>query len=202
MDFLKDIFGDKALTFDDFSKAVTEGKLQIADLSTGDYVSKEKHRRISDELSTIKKDKKTLEDKLGEIEGANLTADEKLQKVIDSANAEKKSFALALNKLEAEKICTKAGMTEEDYAELIDAFVSEDKDTTITRVSKFAQLHSDRVAELDKLKKSTQTQNTPGPMGGSGDNVIKEGSFGAELGKLEATQRQATQNSFNDLMKV
>ena len=41
MDFLKEIFGDKAITFDEFSKGVESKKIKLADLSGGAYVSKE-----------------------------------------------------------------------------------------------------------------------------------------------------------------
>lgn len=44
MDLTK-IFDGKALTLDEFQKAVTERGMKIADLSTGKYVDKEKHER-------------------------------------------------------------------------------------------------------------------------------------------------------------
>ena len=53
MDFLKDIFGDKAITFDEFSKGVESKKIKLADLSGGAYVSKEKLDAKIEELKTI-----------------------------------------------------------------------------------------------------------------------------------------------------
>lgn len=53
MDFLKDIFGDKAITFDEFSKAVEAKKMKLADLSGGAYVSKEKLDAKIEELKTV-----------------------------------------------------------------------------------------------------------------------------------------------------
>ncbi|MCH5210433.1 MAG: phage scaffolding protein [Oscillospiraceae bacterium] len=43
MEFLKDLFGTGALTFEQFTKAVEDKGLKIADLSAGEYVSKQKH---------------------------------------------------------------------------------------------------------------------------------------------------------------
>ena len=53
MEFLKELFGDKALTFDDFSKAVEAKKIKLADLSGGAYVSKEKLDAKIEELKTV-----------------------------------------------------------------------------------------------------------------------------------------------------
>ena len=53
MDFLKDIFGDKAITFDEFSKGVESKKMKLADLSCGAYVSKEKLDAKIEELKTV-----------------------------------------------------------------------------------------------------------------------------------------------------
>ena len=57
MDFLKELFGDKALTYDDFSKAVEAKKIKLADLSGGAYVSKEKLDAKIEELKTVQKRK-------------------------------------------------------------------------------------------------------------------------------------------------
>lgn len=53
MDFLKEVFGDKALTYDDFSKAVEAKKIKLADLSGGAYVSKEKLDAKIEELKAV-----------------------------------------------------------------------------------------------------------------------------------------------------
>lgn len=43
MDFLKEVFGEGSLTWDEFSSAVTTKGLKLADLATGNYVSKKKY---------------------------------------------------------------------------------------------------------------------------------------------------------------
>lgn len=49
MDFLKDVFGEEALTFEQFTGKVTGKGLKLADLSTGGYVDKKK---FDDAVST------------------------------------------------------------------------------------------------------------------------------------------------------
>jgi len=53
---LKDIFGDKPISFDDFSKRLAENadKFELANLKTGAYVSKEKFERVERELKGLK----------------------------------------------------------------------------------------------------------------------------------------------------
>ena len=53
MESLKELFGDKALTYDEFSKAVEAKKIKLADLSGGAYVSKEKLDAKIEELKAI-----------------------------------------------------------------------------------------------------------------------------------------------------
>lgn len=49
MDFLKELFNSGALTWEQFVQAVTDKGYKLADLSTGNYVSKRKH---DDEIKT------------------------------------------------------------------------------------------------------------------------------------------------------
>lgn len=49
MDFLKALFGEESLTFEQFTAKVSEAGLKVADLSTGNYVAKKK---FEDELAT------------------------------------------------------------------------------------------------------------------------------------------------------
>lgn len=53
MEQLKELFGDKALTYDEFSKAVEAKKMKLADLSGGAYVSKEKLDAKIEELKAV-----------------------------------------------------------------------------------------------------------------------------------------------------
>ena len=53
LEFLKNIFGDKALTFDDFKSALEADKtIKLANLADGKYVDKEKFDKKVTELQT------------------------------------------------------------------------------------------------------------------------------------------------------
>ena len=54
MDFLKDIFGTEPLTFDQFAQRCGEKKLNLADLSAGAYVSKDKFTALELERNGLK----------------------------------------------------------------------------------------------------------------------------------------------------
>ena len=47
MEFLKELFGTEALTYDQLAEKVTAKKMKLADLSTGAYVGKEKFEALS-----------------------------------------------------------------------------------------------------------------------------------------------------------
>ena len=92
MDFLKELFGDKALTFDEFSKAVESKKMKLADLSGGAYVSKEKLDAKIEELNTIKSSLTEKDEALKKWDGVDL----------DKIKAENEAKTAELNKKLAE----------------------------------------------------------------------------------------------------
>lgn len=77
MDFLKELFGDGALTFEQLSAKVTEKGFKIADLSTGNYVAKKKYEDevnakdgsiadLQEQLKARDKDLKSLQSQLSD----------------------------------------------------------------------------------------------------------------------------------------
>lgn len=86
MDFLKELFGEEALTFEQLSAKVTERGFKIADLSTGNYVAKKKYTddleardtQISDlqgQITTRDSDLKALKKQIEEADSENKIAD-------------------------------------------------------------------------------------------------------------------------------
>lgn len=59
-DFLKEVFGDKPLSFTEFQTAVSEKGLNIADLSSGSYVGKEKYSALEKTHKALKDTHDTL----------------------------------------------------------------------------------------------------------------------------------------------
>ena len=78
MDFLKELFNAGPLTWDGFTKAVGDKGLQLADLSTGHYVSKIKHeeelKAKDEQIETLNGSLKTRDDDLADLKSKLETA--------------------------------------------------------------------------------------------------------------------------------
>lgn len=92
MDFLQELFGDKALTWEQFSNSVKEKGYNLANLSTGEYVSKAKY---DNELST--RDSQIT--KLNETLTTRDTDLKNLEKQLKNAGADKEALDKAVNEL-------------------------------------------------------------------------------------------------------
>ena len=64
MEFLKELFGTEALTYDQLAARVSEKKLKLADLSGGAYVGKEKFETLMTEKNGLKEMLETANQKL------------------------------------------------------------------------------------------------------------------------------------------
>ena len=53
MEFLKELFGDQPLTYDQLAEKVTKHGMKLADLSTGRYVGKDKYDALSAEKNSL-----------------------------------------------------------------------------------------------------------------------------------------------------
>ena len=74
MDKLKELFGEKALTWEDFSQAVTNAKIKLADLSEGKYVDREKFDSKVRELDTANQSVSELTGRLKAFDGVDVAA--------------------------------------------------------------------------------------------------------------------------------
>lgn len=74
MDKLKELFGTKALTWEDFSAGVTNAKIKLADLSEGKYVDREKFDSKVRELDTANQSVSELTGKLKAFDGVDVAA--------------------------------------------------------------------------------------------------------------------------------
>lgn len=112
MEFLKSLFDNGALTWDEFSKAVTDKGFKIADLKTGDYVSKAKYddaistrdtsiKSLNEQIASRTNDIENLTKQLKDASGdsakvQSLTAD--LQKLQEDIANQSKDFASKMKK--------------------------------------------------------------------------------------------------------
>lgn len=86
MEYLKDIFSDKALTFEEFTEAVNKSeKIKLANLNSGEYVSIGKFKDKETELNTANQAIKDLQETVKKFDGVDV---EKLKN--DLAEAETK----------------------------------------------------------------------------------------------------------------
>lgn len=92
-DFLKKLFGDKAVTFEEFEtayKAQESAKdgVKLVNLTAGGYVDKEKFDRRDEEAKTADKNLKTLQETVKKFDGVDIdklkTAAEDAQKKFDA----------------------------------------------------------------------------------------------------------------------
>lgn len=104
------------------------------------------------------------------LQEANLTDAEKIQKALQEAEASKLDFAKKSNRLDVEKILVAAGLTEEDYKDLIDTLVTDDAEKSKTAATAFASLVSkQKEAAVQKTKEEMMDgTQTPGGDGGAG----------------------------------
>ena len=97
MDFLKDIFGAKALTFAEFTAALKDNKeIKLANLATGDYVGKEKFEAEVEKLKTANGTIKDLQEQVKKFDGVDVDA------LKNKADELEKTFNSKLNTIQKE----------------------------------------------------------------------------------------------------
>lgn len=119
------------------------------------------------------------------LQEADLTDAEKIQKALNEAAASKAEFAKKSNRLDVEKILVGAGLTEEDYKDLIDGLVSEDAEKSKTLATNLANMLSkQKEAAVQKTKEElmdgTQTPGSGGDSDSGGDDKKTEAEKFAE----------------------
>lgn len=123
------------------------------------------------------------------LQEANLTDAEKIQKALEDAETAKLDFAKKSSKLEVEKILVAAGLTEEEYKDLIDGLVTEDAEASKTRATSFANVLKAQKEAVEKKTKEDLMDETqkPGGNGGNGDDKTQAEKIAEKLygGKQE-----------------
>lgn len=73
MDFLKQVFEDKALTFDEFAKALDGNeKIKLANIAGGTYVSRDKFDDVDTQLKAANGTIKELQDAVAKFDGVDV----------------------------------------------------------------------------------------------------------------------------------
>jgi len=179
---LKTLLGDAYkdnMTIDEINAALADKN--FVDPSTlPKTVSKEVFDKTASELAKLKKE-------LKEIQEANMTAEEKVKAELEKAQALQATYAKELSKLRAKEIFVSAGLTENDYASILDVVVSEDEEVTKTRAKSMVDLISAQKAAVEKAVKAELLKGTPKPPTGDGGSTITKESF-QKMGWKERTE--------------
>lgn len=133
-------------------------------------VSKEVFDKTASELAKVKKELKALQE-------SSMTDAEKLQAELDKAKETQANYNKELSKLRAKEIFVTAGLTETDYASILDVVVSEDEETTKTRAKSMVDLIAAQKAAAEKAIKAELLKGTPKPKSGEGDTGITKEQF-------------------------
>lgn len=152
-----------------FPDATDEQITAILNINGTDITAAKKNNIDPKELKRLQ----GIEVEYKKLQDADLTDAEKIQKALKDAADSKKDYEKKVNKLDAEKILVAAGLTEEDYKDLIDGIVSEDAEATKTMATNFANLIK---SQKDSAIKKTREElmdgtNTPGGSGGGSGNT-------------------------------
>ena len=137
------------------------------------------------------------------LQEAGLTDEEKIQKALQEAKDSKIEFAKKSNRLDAEKILVGAGLTEEDYKDLIDGIVTDDAEVTKNMATNLASLISkQKDSAIQKTKEELMDgTNTPGGTGGGGDDGETDAEKVAkEIAENQKESIKATENILNSYL--
>lgn len=169
---LKELLGDaykEGMSFEEIEAALADKEL--VDPSTlPKSVSKEVFDKTASELAKVKKELKALRE-------SSMTDAEKLQAELDKAKETQANYNKELSKLRAKEIFVTAGLTETDYAPILDVVVSEDEETTKTRAKSMVDLIAAQKAAAEKAIKAELLKGTPKPKSGEGDTGITKEQF-------------------------
>ena len=198
MEFLKELFDGKALTYDELSAKVTEKKFKVVDVAAGQYVDKSKYDRLSGEHETAKTSaadfkkkyeeqvkaldgddglKKQIETLKGDLEKAQtgekaasekLTARERLDVAMGKVGGDKKLARLLV--LDAsEKLSDKV-----DFDAAIDAVIKADPETYKIDDAGAGGAGSGSGAGGAKIKTPGNNGNKTPPAGKDDDATLRE----------------------------
>jgi len=155
----------------------TEEQINSLMKTNGDDINNAKSKLTADqeELARLK----AIEEEFEKSKNASLSAEEKYNKLLKDAEKQKTDYAKELNKMKAENILVSAGMTAEDYKDLIDGLVSEDADKTTAMATNFANVVKAKSEAAGKAKEAELLQNMTPPPSGSGNTQTTKEQFKA-----------------------
>lgn len=181
-----------------FPDATEEQITALLNINGSDITAAKKNNVDPKELKRLQ----DIEAEYKKLEDANLTDAEKIQKALQEAADSKAEFARKSSKLEVEKILVAAGLTEEDYKDLIDGIVSEDVEKSKTMANGMvAMLTKQKEVAVQKTKE--ELMDGTGGSGGSsgsngGDDKSEDVKFAEGIAAALAPDSKASQDVFGN----
>lgn len=168
---IKELFGDKALTYADFEKAAGEHKAKFVDLSEGGYVDKGKFDGKDTELKTANSTIADLQNKVKAFDGVDVEA---LKQSVKDAQVKydtdigalKKSSAINLALVGAKARDVKAVLP---FVNMDAVTVDGDGDKVLGLDEQVQNLKKDKAFLFDEEKPATDTQ-TAGHVSSAGEH--------------------------------
>ena len=176
---IKTLLGDAykdGMTLEEINAALAD-KNFVDPTTLPKSVTKDVFDKTASELAKVKKELKDLQE-------TSMTADEKLKAEMDKATNAQLTYAKELSKLRAKEIFVSAGLTESDYASILDAVVSEDEETTKVRAKSMVDLITAQRVAVEKALRAELLKGTPKPPAGKGGEMTKE-----DFDKLTLTEK-------------
>lgn len=177
-----------------FPDATDEQITAILNINGTDITAAKKNNIDPKELKRLQ----GIEVEYKKLQDADLTDAEKIQKALKDAADSKKDYEKKVNKLDAEKILVAAGLTEEDYKDLIDGIVSEDAEATKTMATNFANLIKSQKDSAIKKTREELMDGTNTRGGGSGGDEGEEKTPDIEFAEKAAESRAAADKSASE----
>ena len=155
-----------------FPDATDEQITAILNINGADIETEKKKNIDPKELKQLREDSAAYR----KLQDESLTDAEKIQQALADAAASKAEFAKKSNRLDVEKILVAAGLTEEDYKDVIDGLVSEDAEMSKKLATNIAgMLGKQKEAAIQKTKEELMDGTTkPGSSGDTGGNEKSE----------------------------
>lgn len=146
-------------------EAPTEDQITSYLNSVGTEVQNEKAKLAVDQAEVARL--KEVETQFTNLTAQNQTAEQKLQAALDAAELARKDFTKKTNRLEVEKVLVGAGLTEDDYKDLIDSMVSENAEASLKLANGFTGILKSKKDSQEKVFKEEALKNMPNPNGGA-----------------------------------
>lgn len=158
---IQELLGDaykEGMSIEEINAAIAD-KTFVDSSSLPPSVSKATFDKTASELASAKH-------KITELENANLSADEKLEKALADAQKAQDDYTRKSVRLDVEKVLVAAGLTEDDYKDVIDGLITTDSAKSVSMATNLVNLlTAQRQAEKNAVIKGLQGSLQDPPKG-------------------------------------